>query len=79
MIKIADSVILSRAFMTDNENFIISHAIGIIDPEGPEKSNNTGMKSMRLFTAATQHTTFDVVCQGPSFYLTFLLDKKGHI
>ena len=65
--KISDTVLLSQ-FMRDNEKCNISHApawavlnlntkcIGVIDPEGPEK-NNTEMKSVRLFTAATQHLT----------------------
>ena len=46
--KHADSVLLSL-FMRDNEQYNISHShstglikcIGVIDPEGPEKYNNT--------------------------------------
>ena len=67
--KIADSVLLS-VFMRENERCNISHTpstnlsgiqfsilitIGVIDPEEPEKYNNTEMKLGRLIMATTQH------------------------
>ena len=66
--KIADPVLLSLfweimksatslTLRLEWYSILNTKCIGVIDPEGPEKYNNTEIKSGRLFTAATQHLT----------------------
>ena len=48
--------------------------IGVIDPEESEKCN-TKMKSMRLFTAATQHLTLTVV----NMIILAIVEPRGQL
>ena len=65
-----ENIVLLSLFIRDNRNLsrqrphrlkrysiFITKSIEVIDPEAPEKYNNTKMTSGRLFTVATQHNT----------------------